>query len=414
MFSPSSHLLFLSPSSFIPQNPISSHPARSNQLCTAPRISLAGRGPSSRRLSYLNRIRSNASNPTDNPAVPAAAVTSTSSKKSKTSLRVNFFGVTISIPGAFVLLVVPLLWSSYSICLKILFSLPWSFSAPVFNFLRLGIASIFALPDLILSLLRMRPSNPADRSPKRRQIILAGLELGFYTVTVNILQGIGLRYIPASRGSFLTQLSTVIVPLMAFASRIESSLTWKTIVASLMALGGVALLTLDGVSAAMSWKGDLCLLLTAFISATFVLRSKIHSGKQGPLVSLKVVSQTLFAMCFLAVGGVFRGSALPSMGTIFAGATPMMLGINFAIVVWAGLFVSFISTVLQMKGQQLVSASEASVIFSCTPLWASVLAIPLGERFGSKGIIGAALILVSTLMASVGGGGGKGQKKGGD
>lgn len=242
-----------------------------------------------------------------------------------------------------------------------------------------------------------------NNTPKATNAILrAGTELGLYTFFVNILQAYGLRFTAASRGAFLGQLSTIIVPLAAFATRVEPNLGWNVCAASLLALCGVGLLTFDSVANPFSWRGDGVLLLTAFFNAAFVLRSKIHSpkAKQGPLVALKVSSQTFFAMGFLvATSGVLR-SGVPNVGDAFVGATPLLLAINLAIVLWAGLFISVASTTLQLAGQELVPASQAVIIFSSMPLWASFFAIPLGERFGLKGIMGAGLILLSTLLSS--------------
>ncbi|CDF36250.1 unnamed protein product [Chondrus crispus] len=146
------------------------------------------------------------------------------------------------------------------------------------------------------------------------------------------------------------------------------------------------------------------MLSTAFLAAGYVLRSKVHAekAKNGPLVPFKVIAQAFFALLYLAVSsaGALKGLTAASFTTFFAGATPTMIAVNVGIIVWAGLFISAGSTVLQIAGQALVSASEAVIIFSLTPLCAALLAIPLGERFGLKGIIGAGLILVSTLLAS--------------
>ena len=77
------------------------------------------------------------------------------------------------------------------------------------------------------------------------------------------------------------------------------------------------------------------------------------------------------------------------------------IAVNVAVVSWTGLFSSAVSGWAQTKGQQVVPASEAVVIFPTQPLWASTLAaLLLGESFGPKGFAGGALIVVATLIAS--------------
>lgn len=317
------------------------------------------------------------------------------------SLPITLFGFRFSVSGRFILMLVPFLWSSYSICLKWLYRLDWAVSPAVFNSLRLVLAAATVLPLLFRELKVRKKSTTNDNM---NAVVVAAVELGLWTILVNIIQAYGLQFTSASRGAFLAQLATVIVPIAAFATGMEKSLGWNICLASVMSVFGVGLLTLDDVGSAFSWNGDGVMLSTAVVAASYILRSKIHAEKAqaGPLVPLKVIFQALFALLYLGItsGNAFKGFGLASLSSAFAGATPLLIVLNVGIIIWAGLFVSVASSILQIRGQALVSASEAVVIFSLTPLCASVLAIPLGERFGLPGLAGAALILISTLLAS--------------
>lgn len=400
--------------------------------CAVQRVAsvfMAARRPGSKRMSYYNNVRSEdfpvRHRQGDSPATSdvkgmpstlegngvasqgnGAVVHDTSSqpvvnRPPARSLPITLFGLRFNVPGRFILMLVPFFWSSYSICLKWLYRLDWALSPPVFNSLRLVLAAAVVLPSLFREL---RIQKKPTASENMNAVIVASIELGFWTILVNVIQAYGLRFTSASRGAFLGQLSTVIVPIAAFATGLEKSLGWNVCLASVMAMFGVGLLTFDGVGSPFSWKGDGVMLSTAFVAAAYILRSKIHAEKAqaGPLVPLKVIFQAVFALLYLGItsGNAFNGFGLTSLSSVFAGATPLLIALNVGIILWAGLFVSVASTILQIRGQALVSASEAVVIFSLTPLCASVLAIPLGERFGLPGLAGAALILLSTLLAS--------------
>ena len=323
------------------------------------------------------------------------AVLPDSSQKSSNKLKFSIFGLSFSLSGRLVLAIVPLLWASYSICLKWLYKFPWSINAAVFNLLRLSVGSLVVIPAFVNDFKK----NKGNKSYNMRSFIRAGGELGFYTFIVNILQIIGLKYTTASRGAFLSQLSTVIVPLAAFAFGMEKKIGLPVIIASIISVFGVALLSLDSISAPFTWRGDGLLLMVAFLAAGFILRSKVYSEKipSRPLVAFKVFAQNFYALLYSF--NIFIKPQAQSIQSIFAGATPMLLFLNAALVIWAGFFVCFLSTELQIQGQKLVSASEAAIIFTSTPIWAAILAVPLGERFGIQGTIGALLILSATLMA---------------
>lgn len=292
---------------------------------------------------------------------------------------------------------VPILWASYSVCIKALYQMPWSLSPALFNIIRLGLASFLVMPSLFKFLRQ-------NRSEAKRAILSAGVELGFWTVIVNIMQMIGLRFTTASRGAFLHQMCTVIVPFAAVASGLEPSLSVPVYVASFVSVLGVALLSLDDVTRPFTMMGDGVLLASAFAAALYILRSKVHSSlpDSKALTAVKVIAHFFFAVLYfiaLCVPRMLKASPLAAARSMFVGATPGLLAINAVLILYNAVLVSWASTVLQLRGQKLVSASEAVVIFTSTPLWSAAMAIPLGERFGTRGMAGALLILIATFLA---------------
>lgn len=317
------------------------------------------------------------------------------SQNSPNKLQFSILSLSFNLSGRVILAIVPLLWASYSICLKWLYCLPWSLNPAIFNVLRLSVGSLIVIPSFIYDIKK----NKGNKSYNMLSFIRAGAELGFLTFVVNVMQINGLKYTTASRGAFLSQLSTVIVPLAAFTFGMEKKIGLPVIIASIISVFGVALLSLDSISAVFTWRGDGLLLLVAFVAAGFILRSKLYSEKipSRPLVAMKVFAQNFYALLYSF--NIFTKPQTHSIQSIFAGATPMLLLFNIALVVWAGFFVCYLSTELQIQGQKMVSASEAAIIFTSTPIWAAILAVPLGERFGIQGSIGALMILFATLLA---------------
>lgn len=322
----------------------------------------------------------------------------TASATSKDSASFRVFGRSYPVSGHILLLIVPFLWGSYSVCIKFLSHLPWSLNPIVFNVLRLTTGTLCVLPTLWNFLFRRREKLSSP-------VLVAGFELGMWTLLTNLLQISGLKYINASRASFLTQLCTVIVPFLAFATGLESHIPKRIWAACLISVFGVGLLSLDGTSTASSIYGDLFLIASAFCSAIYVLRAKKHSGLGNApvLTAAKVLGQLIFSLIHLFVIFVrtSRFALLPDMiSSAFVGSTPWLLSLHVLLVLYNGVLLCWAATALQLRGQKMVTASKAVVIFSTTPLWATALAIPLGERFGLHGIIGACLIMFATLMTT--------------
>lgn len=384
---------------------------------------MATRWPGSKGLAYYSRVRvpqagpNHSSNGVKSPQVAEpdeephdtartvlGEIEGTADNEEETrrdgKIRHVIFGYPIAVSARLILLCVPMLWASYSICVKCLYRLPWGISAPTFNCIRLILGAAAVLPAMLN---RIRLGKAGKEAFDLKAVVKAGFELGFYTFMVNVLQMFGLRFISASRGAFLSQLSTIMVPVTAFAIGMEPRLRWNICIAAVMALLGVGCLTFDGVSAAFSLQGDGMLLGAACGGTMYVLRSKMHADKGGPLVEMKTLAQAVYALCFMILCNLLSGDGLSLLpANFFAGATPALVFINVLLVVWAGFFVSVLSTYWQIQGQALVSASEAIVFFTFTPLWVTAMAVPLGERFGGRGIFGAGLILASTLLASRG------------
>lgn len=315
-------------------------------------------------------------------------------------VHLRLFGLSATLPARVVLLAVPFLWGTLPPVGKLLSRLGWALSPAAFNAIRLSLSFLCVSGAVAREL---KPPRAADT----RSLLLAGAELGLWTFLTSTLQLVGVRYTSASRAAFLTQLQTVLVPLLAAASGDRSALSRRVLGASLLALAGVAALTLDSAAAPLSIFGDGAMLLCAVFGAVFVLRTRAVASRlrSAPLVAYKVLFQLAFAIVFTVFTAFTHrdaaaGAAAGGFAALFAGATPMLLLVNAALVLWAGVFVSAGSSWLHVKANTVVSAPESAVIFSFTPLWASLCAVFLGERFGLKGVLGGALIVLSTILSS--------------
>lgn len=329
----------------------------------------------------------------------------------------------ISLSGARLLLsLVPLLWGSFVICAKLLYILPVALSPAVFNVIRMFVAASLFIPVLIAELRNKRSLWP-------------GIQLGFLVCGSNISQMVGLQYGPASRAAFINQLSTVLVPLVAAALRIES-LTRRIAIGSFTALTGIFLLTSspslpfptrattsspvaavavkEGRPTSTLWLADILQFSSAAFETAYVLRMTHFTQALPParLVPLTAVKVTTHAACtVLWLGGKSmlhhfnHPSAVSGVATSASNLRWPVSAVvwNVLLVLYTGIMVSAASTLFQTKGQSRVSAGEAACIFASKPLWSSLLAfVVLKEQMHPPAVLGAALIVGGAVLASTG------------
>lgn len=375
---------------FIPASAAPSAPRPARQVCARPRHGVV-RLAQPRRLQARAPTRmAQATRPSIGPELPVPAG----------SVRLNVLGQSGVFNARLVMLAVPLLWGSFLPVARLLYQLPWGLSPALFNALRLAVSFACVCPAVMSELRAHRPD--------RKALLMAGAELGLWCFLANGLQIIGLQYTTASRAAFLSQLQAVLVPVFACLAGMAAGLSWHVWAASSLALAGVGMLTLDNAAAAFTLQGDGLMVLVAIIGAVFVLRTRTIATKlrSTPLVGFKVAFQMVYAFMFMAAQAVFCGpggaARFPGgLSTIFAGSTPMLVALNVGLVLWAGAFVSALATWLHVRANTVVPAAETAVIFTFTPLWASAFAVYIGERFGTKGIIGGALIAGGALLSSL-------------
>ncbi len=215
----------------------------------------------------------------------------------------------------------------------------------------------------------------------------AGLELGLALFAGYMTQTIGLQYTTVYRSAFVTALNVFFVPL--FLGLLGHRLGWPIWLASLLALGGVGLLSYDGSPPNL---GDLWTLGTAIAYAVYIIRLGYYTQRYSALsLSVAQLWVTTIASVMWAIATDFKALMPEQLMRLPWG--PLLY---LAIACTAG------TTLLQAWGQQRVNAVQSSILFTLEPVWASVFAyLLLGETLGTQGLLGAAAIVGATLLTAV-------------
>lgn len=236
--------------------------------------------------------------------------------------------------GILVLLTVPLSWGTYAPVVKYVYEMDPPLPGFVFS------AGYYVVASVTLTFLSimMNSSTSTDQSQAVFQPnaddddeyssnsnslslqSIAGLELGSYLFIGNCLQVVGLKTIPADRGAFLVQLTTIMVPLLqaAFAGNF-GSIAVNTWLACILAFSGVIIMGLDqssdveilnsmsSLTEGLSFSGgDILIILAAISYSMHVIRLGRYAKFTSP-IGLAASKATVEAgLSILLVGGLLE------------------------------------------------------------------------------------------------------------
>jgi len=180
------------------------------------------------------------------------------------------------------------------------------------------------------------------------------------------LQTLGLAWTDASVVAFLTQLYTLIVPLIV-AIRDRRLPGYRVWMACIFVLSGAALLSPNLVSHLRLGPGEIVILLsTAFLAGQIVWVERPVFAENRPLV-VTMLMFVLLAVLFLCAYAGFGGTTAVA-AQLFG--TPSIWVLSLGL-----LFLCTLLTFLIMNAwQRWVSATEAGIIYCIEPVIAAILA----------------------------------------
>jgi drug/metabolite transporter (DMT)-like permease len=247
---------------------------------------------------------------------------------------------------------------------------------PVMDFL----AWRFAIAALVMA--AARPRAVARVGPRgRRSGVLLGLALG----GGYIAQTFGLQHTPASISGFITGMFVVFTPLCA-AVIFRRHITVATWLAVLIATGGLALISLRGVSIG---SGEAVTLLCALAFALHIVGLGEWSS------SYDAAGLAVIQLATVAVVSIV--SAAPS-----SLAPPPDYGVWGAILLTA-IAATAVAFFVQTWAQAHLSPTRAAVVMTMEPVFAGVFGVAVGgDDLTARTVAGAALVLVAMYLVELG------------
>lgn len=222
-----------------------------------------------------------------------------------------------------------------------------------------------------------------------RETLKWGAVVGVMLVLVYLGATYGVMYTSLSNAGFICCLAVVITPLIELIAfrrrpgkRLAAALTICTV--------GLALLTLgDGLHLAV---GDLLCLLCALCYAVDIILTDVAVAKpEVDPVGMSVVEIGVTGAIFLALSLAFGQPQLPQSPKVWGAA------------LFLAVFCSGVSFVIQTTQQKYTKPARVALIFTLEPVFSAAVAYFLAdERLRPTGYCGAALMLLSLVLAQAG------------
>ena len=221
-----------------------------------------------------------------------------------------------------------------------------------------------------------------------RRALMPALWLGLLAFAGFATQTIGLSITTASRSAFITGFAVVLTPLVA-ALLYRQRIAPRVYMAGLVALAGLALLTLRGGEQRGINAGDVWTLATALTYALYV----VYLGQ----VAGRASAAALAGMQHLPMALLAWLWATPQLGAL--AEVPVM---TYLAIVYLAVVATALVAWLQTHAQRVVPAPLAAIIFVLEPVFAALFAYALlGEVLGLAGWIGGALVVLAMLASGL-------------
>eukprot|EP00898_Chlorokybus_atmophyticus_P005439 jgi/Chlat1/5897/Chrsp4S06398 len=261
-------------------------------------------------------------------------------------------------------------------------------------------ANLFSFGRFAIAALAFTPFLPKAMEDKR--IRNAGLELGTWAALAYGAQAVGLLTCEASRASFISTFTVIVVPfLSAFLGR---KIPFVTYISAVAALTGVSFLETSGAPPSV---GDAWTVLSAVLFAWHIIRSEHHSKVLAGANTTGLIGIQLGVIAALSGVWVAAGPAAHSqLDSLVSGGLPGLISAAQHAPWLAMIYTGLISTAFclwtEMAALRDVTATDAALIYTAEPVYGAALAyLVLGERWGERGWLGAALILGASVAAQI-------------
>ena len=241
-------------------------------------------------------------------------------------------------------------------------------------FLRFLIASILLMFVIFLKKIKIK-----------KEMILPGIIQGVLLTLGYSTQTMALHYTTPAKNSVLTGLNVIFVPyilLIFFRKKLDIF----TIISSILAFFGTLLLSGNISSFSEINKGDLLSMLCAFFFALYIIVIDKYANKINVFVMSFIQFFTVMILCLLL--------------SITKGEIKQLNSIGLMLMIYLGVFGTFVAYNLQIMAQKVLSASRTVLFLSLEVVFGVLISIISGyDSFSLNILIGTLLVFAGIVIA---------------
>eukprot|EP00890_Picochlorum_soloecismus_P006269 jgi/Picsp_1/6643/NSC_03986-R1_drug metabolite transporter superfamily len=342
--------------------------------------------------------------------------------------------------GNALLLGVAFLWGSYTPMLKVLFEMEGGPTPECVAWIRgslqaLVLCSIAVVGSSLSKPALSRGTSDKDFLLKERSttntissssmfgkvpiVLLAAAEIGLYNSLGTLLQTEGISMSGAIRSAFLVQATVLWTPMLSTVLGDEEQPRWQQWVGSVIALISSVLVTLDQkvdggdivggslfhMDGGFLDAGDVYILAATVCYSLATVRIPVYAKRVGALELAAGKSVVLAFISSIVVFWEISAAGVhgyEGMGQLLWPGWKEQAS-AWGLLVWVAVGAGACSSYMHVKGQSMVTATDAQIVFSTVPLWSAILAwvILPNEHIGALTLAGGALMVVAGSVSAL-------------
>jgi drug/metabolite transporter (DMT)-like permease len=251
-----------------------------------------------------------------------------------------------------------------------------------FNGCRFGLGGLSLLAVLLL---RHKTRQSLVNRAAQKELAIAGIFVGLALFAGATLQQMGMVSTTAGKGGFITGLYVVLIPLIGLfiGHRISASI-WT---GAALAVAGLYLLCIT--QSAKIEPGDGLVLTATLFWAIHVLLVG-HFARRVDVFSLAMIQLLVCSACSFACAAL---TETITVSGIVAAALPILYG---------GILSAGVAFSIQVYCQRTCPAAPAAIIMSMETVFAALAGwVVLGEKLGTRNLIGCGLMLAGMLVVQL-------------
>lgn len=223
-----------------------------------------------------------------------------------------------------------------------------------------------------------------------KKLLFAGMFLGIWLFVGYAAQTIGLLYTSAAKAGFITGLSVVIVPLLAFLL-LKDRPRRNAIIGVVIATTGLYLLTMT--NATNINIGDILVLICAIGFALHIVFTGKYSYAYPTLLLTAIQISTVACLATISAILFENSNEMINFKLIFSPAVISSLLITACLATALAFFI-------QTNFQKYTSPTRVALIFATEPVFAALAGyLWAGDRLSTSSLIGCVLILTGMIIA---------------